>query len=225
MRIYRIRAIDNAQLHIAGYAYVIGLFFSLLTQALLTGTRPAKSRSGPICAVCRQLDRFLASNELINSLARSIITGKLLPVRPRLRRSRLSLAACSVGATDSRASCSLTLTMKPTAASSAVRAGDASRVIDGGAPVHTKPFLNTVAAGEEEVRAAIEVIRSGMLMGFVGSPAPEVMRGKAVRALEDGWQVHFEVAHAVSCNSATSGLIMAPGTAGIGPSEEVIVNP
>ncbi len=97
--------------------------------------------------------------------------------------------------------------------------------LHGGTPVRTAPFPNTITTGEEEVRAALEVIRSGLLSGFVGSPSPEFLGGSVVRALEEAWQERFEVKYAVSCNSATSGLVMAVGAAGIGPGDEVIVSP
>jgi dTDP-4-amino-4,6-dideoxygalactose transaminase len=97
--------------------------------------------------------------------------------------------------------------------------------IHGGTPVRTAPFPQTITTGEEEVQAAIEVIRSGALSGFVGSPSPEFRGGTMVRRLEEAWRKRFEIAHAVSCNSATSALIMAIGAAGIGPGDEVIVSP
>ncbi|MBO6785088.1 MAG: DegT/DnrJ/EryC1/StrS family aminotransferase, partial [Alphaproteobacteria bacterium] len=52
---------------------------------------------------------------------------------------------------------------------------------------------------------------------------PEFLGGPAVRGLEDDWCRVFECKHAVSVNSATSGLIAAVGAAGVGPGDEVIV--
>jgi perosamine synthetase len=101
----------------------------------------------------------------------------------------------------------------------------AKLAIDGGRAVRTAPFPHSITTGEEEVSAAVAVIRSGLLSGFVGSPSPEFLGGPAVRRFEDAWCRRFEVAHAVSCNSATSALLMAVGAAGIGPGDEVIVSP
>ena len=97
--------------------------------------------------------------------------------------------------------------------------------IHGGNPVRTLPFPQSTTTGEEEVRAAVEIIRSGLLSGFVGSPSPEFLGGPAVRRFEDAWCGRFDVAHSVSCNSATSALLMAVGAAGIGPGDEVILSP
>ena len=95
----------------------------------------------------------------------------------------------------------------------------------GGTPVRTKPFSRSITTGEEEVAAAARVLRTGLLSGFVGSPGPEFLGGPEVRALEDAWSQRFEVKHSVTCNSATSALMMAVGAAGIGPGDEVIVSP
>ena len=97
--------------------------------------------------------------------------------------------------------------------------------IRGGKAIRAKPFPPSITTGEEEVKAAVKIIRSGLLSGFVGSPSPEFLGGPAVRRLEDAWCKRFEIAHAVSCNSATSALLMAVGAAGVGPGDEVIVSP
>ena len=95
----------------------------------------------------------------------------------------------------------------------------------GGTPVRIKPFPSTITTGAEEVEAAIRVIRSGLLSGFVGSPSPEFLGGPSVRAFEGAWASQVNVKHGVSCNSATSALVMAIGAAGVGPGDEVIVSP
>lgn len=95
----------------------------------------------------------------------------------------------------------------------------------GGSPVRNVPFPLSMTTGEEEVLAAVEVIKTGFLSGFVGSPSPEFFGGPRVKSLEAAWSERFEVKHSVSCNSATSALIMAIGAAGVGPGDEVIVSP
>jgi perosamine synthetase len=97
--------------------------------------------------------------------------------------------------------------------------------IRGGSPVRTQPFPRSITTGEDEVAAAVRVLRTGLLSGFVGSPSPEFLGGPEVRSLEDAWSERFEVQHAVTCNSATSALLMAVGAAGVGPGDEVIVSP
>jgi perosamine synthetase len=97
--------------------------------------------------------------------------------------------------------------------------------INGGTPVRTDPFPPYVTLGEEEKRAAIEVIESGNLSGFLGTWSPQSLGGPKVRQLENNWEEYFRVAHAVSMNSATSALYAAVGATGAGPGDEVIVSP
>ncbi len=97
--------------------------------------------------------------------------------------------------------------------------------LHGGKPIRTAPFSPSITTGEEEIAAATQVLRSGLLSGFVGSASPEFHGGPAVKKLESLWSEKFEVKHSVSCNSATSALMMAIGAAGIGPGDEVIVSP
>lgn len=79
--------------------------------------------------------------------------------------------------------------------------------------------------GEAEKRAVVEVIESDCLSGFYGSPGPEFLGGPKVRAFEEAWSARYGVRHAISVNSATSGLFAAMGAIGIGPGDEVIVPP
>ena len=97
--------------------------------------------------------------------------------------------------------------------------------IHGGLPVRNKSFPFSITTGMEEAMAAMEVVKQGLLSGFVGSPTPEFFGGKEVKRLEEMWSERFGVKYSVSCNSATSGLVMAVGAAGIGPGDEVIVSP
>lgn len=97
--------------------------------------------------------------------------------------------------------------------------------IDGGTPVRTTPFPAYNTLGPEEKAAAIRVIESGNLSSFLGTWAPEFFGGPEVQAMEKAWAAYFNVAHAVSMNSATSGLYAALGAAGVGPGDEVIVSP
>ena len=97
--------------------------------------------------------------------------------------------------------------------------------IDGGIPVRTEPFPVYRAIGEEEESAAIAVIREGVLSKFLGAWTPDFFGGPQVQALEREWEDYFHVAHAVTVNSATSGLYAAIGASGVGPGDEVIVSP
>ena len=97
--------------------------------------------------------------------------------------------------------------------------------INGGAPLRTSPFPRYNTIGEEEKRAVMEVLDTGVLSGFLGTWSPAFYGGTKVQELERDWEAFFGVRHAVSVNSATSGLYAAVGAAGVGPGDEVIVSP
>jgi perosamine synthetase len=97
--------------------------------------------------------------------------------------------------------------------------------IRGGRPVRTRPFARYNTIGAEEKRAVLEVLDSGVLSQFMGTAGPDFLGGPRVRGLEEAWAGHFGVRHAVSVNSATSGLYAALGAAGVGPGDEVLVSP
>jgi len=101
----------------------------------------------------------------------------------------------------------------------------AELAIFGGVPVRDRRFPQAVTTGKEELDAVIEVMQSGLLSGFVGSPGPEFLGGPRVQQLEREWSRYFEVPFAVSCNSATSALVMAVAACEIGPGDEVILSP
>ena len=95
----------------------------------------------------------------------------------------------------------------------------------GGAKVRTKLFPAYRTIGREEEVAVIDVMRSGVLSRFVGGWHPDFYGGPQVRALEEEWARHFGTKHAITVNSATSGLYCAVGAIGAGPGDEIIVSP
>lgn len=97
--------------------------------------------------------------------------------------------------------------------------------IHGGTPVISQPLPADNTIGAEELAAVTRVFERGSLSGFYGNWGPEFLGGTAVREFEQAWATHFKVPHAVSVNSATSGLFAAIGAAGISPGDEVIVPP
>jgi perosamine synthetase len=97
--------------------------------------------------------------------------------------------------------------------------------INGGQPVRTTPFPRYNTIGEEEKQAVMRVLDGGVLSGFLGTWSAAFYGGTMVQQLERDWEACFNVKHAVSVNSATSGLYAAAGAAGIGPGDEVIVAP
>jgi perosamine synthetase len=97
--------------------------------------------------------------------------------------------------------------------------------INGAEPIRRKPFPAYRTIGAEEKRSVSEVLDSGVLSQFLGAWSPDFYGGSRVRKLESEWAAYFGVKHAVSVNSATSGLYAAVGAAGVGPGDEVIVSP
>ncbi|WP_204106209.1 MULTISPECIES: DegT/DnrJ/EryC1/StrS family aminotransferase [Spirulina sp. CCY15215] len=95
----------------------------------------------------------------------------------------------------------------------------------GGKPVLPQPLPPYRSLGDAEVKAVAEVMRSGCLSGFYGSWGAEFFGGPCVQTLEQSWQERFQVPHAISVNSATSGLYAAMGAIGLSPGEEVILPP
>ncbi len=101
----------------------------------------------------------------------------------------------------------------------------AKLAINGGEPVRKHPFPVYNTIGEEEKRAVMEVLDSSVLSKFLGTWSPDFYGGPRVQKFEREWEEYFGVSHAVSVNSATSGLNAAVGAAGVGPGDEVIVSP
>lgn len=95
----------------------------------------------------------------------------------------------------------------------------------GGTPVRTKLWTGYRTVGEEEKKAVVAVIESGVLSGFQGAWNPAFYGGPQVRHFEDEWAEAFNFNHAIAVNSACSGLNAAVGALGLEPGDEVIVSP
>jgi dTDP-4-amino-4,6-dideoxygalactose transaminase len=95
----------------------------------------------------------------------------------------------------------------------------------GGSPVRTRPFPAHMTIGNEERRAVLEVMESGVLSQFLGSWGEEFYGGPRVRSCEQMFAQRFDTRYAISVNSATTGLQVALAAAGIEPGDEVIVPP
>lgn len=96
--------------------------------------------------------------------------------------------------------------------------------INGADKLRTTPFPAYNTIGSEEEAAVLRVLRSGKLSTFLGTWHDDFFGGPEVRALESEWAEYFGVKHAISVNSATSGLYAAVGACGISPGDEVIVS-
>ena len=93
----------------------------------------------------------------------------------------------------------------------------------GGKATFTVPFQRYNTIGVAEQNAALSVVKSGKLSGFVGADCVEFYGGEKVRELERNWCEYFDVKYAVSMNSATSCLYAAIAALGIEPGDEIIV--
>ncbi|MGB3242698.1 MAG: DegT/DnrJ/EryC1/StrS family aminotransferase, partial [Candidatus Omnitrophota bacterium] len=95
----------------------------------------------------------------------------------------------------------------------------------GGEPVFKKglPPYNTI--GEEEKKAVMRVMDSGVLGSFVARKGEYFLGGKEVLSFEKKFSRMFGVPYAISNNSATAALHMAVAALDIGPGDEVIVSP
>ncbi|MCW8914512.1 MAG: aminotransferase class I/II-fold pyridoxal phosphate-dependent enzyme, partial [Magnetovibrio sp.] len=95
----------------------------------------------------------------------------------------------------------------------------------GGAPIIDQPLQLYRSVGDAERKQIEEVMDSGSLSGFFGDWHRGFNGGAKVQEFEAAWCKYFNVRHAVSVNSNTSGLYAAMGAVGVSPGDEVIVPP
>lgn len=97
--------------------------------------------------------------------------------------------------------------------------------INGGKKVRTELFPAYKVIGEEEEKAVVEVMRSGILSKYLGCWDNDFYGGPQVQEMEKEWAEYYGVKYAVSLNSATSALYCAVGAIGTCPKDEIIVSP
>ena len=102
--------------------------------------------------------------------------------------------------------------------------------IFGGEKSISEKFKRYNPIGKEEIDAAIKVLKTGKLSPFLGEWEVDTdfggfFGGEKVQEFERLTEREFNVKHAITVNSATSGLVAAIGAAGISPGDEVIVSP
>ena len=93
--------------------------------------------------------------------------------------------------------------------------------IHGGPKVRSDYFGYVSPVGDEEMDAAIEVLRQRKLSGFY----LDFRGGEKVQEFERRFAEYIGVKHAIAVNSGTSALHVALAAAGAGPGDEVIVPP
>ena len=84
--------------------------------------------------------------------------------------------------------------------------------IDGGTPVICQTMSLFSAVGEEEVQAATEVIRSGVLSAYIGAAGDAFMGGPRVRTLEAEAAEYFGTKNSIVVNSRTSTAKLSTST-------------
>jgi dTDP-4-amino-4,6-dideoxygalactose transaminase len=106
-------------------------------------------------------------------------------------------------------------------------ANNSKLAIYGGSPIIKKKIklYNSYSDPKNEIKAAIKVIKSGILSDFIGSKGDKQNGGKYVKKFEKKCAKYFNVRHAITVNSWTSGLIAAIGAIGIEPGDEIITTP
>jgi len=95
----------------------------------------------------------------------------------------------------------------------------------GGKPVRTEKYPWHVTTNGKEKEEVMKVLKKGVLSAFEGSNNEFFLGGEEVKRFEREFEKKLKVKHAISVNSATSGLYAAVGAAGVGPGDEVIVPP
>ncbi len=93
---------------------------------------------------------------------------------------------------------------------------DRRLAIKGGRPVRSDPFPEYPVVGDEEIEAAVRVIRSGKLCAQVG---------REVAEFEQEYAAYHRVPYAVGVSNGTTALHTALAAGGVGPGDEVIVPP
>ena len=113
----------------------------------------------------------------------------------------------------------------------------------GGTPERTRPFIVEPMIDESEERLVLAALREKNFSRYIGANAPDLetclrmtsaeaaaieaewhfLGGPNVRAFAADFAKRFDVPFAIPVSSATSGLSIALGAAGIGPGDEVIL--
>jgi len=97
--------------------------------------------------------------------------------------------------------------------------------IRGGEPLLKESFEKTNNISEEEINAVVRVMKSGTLSDFVAKRGNFFLGGIEVKSFEKEFEKRFKVKHAVSVNSASTGLECALAAIGVTYGDEVIVPP
>ena len=88
-----------------------------------------------------------------------------------------------------------------------------------------KKFKKINNIDKSEIKAVTRVLKSGVLSDYVGDSSKNFEGGKYVRKFENKIKRYFNVRHAITVNSWSSGLNCAVGSLNISPGDEIILSP
>ena len=97
--------------------------------------------------------------------------------------------------------------------------------LHGGEKTIKKTIARYNSIGLEEVEAVKSVVEDGVLSKYLGCWSDDFYGGSKVQKFERDCERYFEVKHAITVNSWTSGLVAAVGAIGVEPGDEIIVTP
>ena len=95
----------------------------------------------------------------------------------------------------------------------------------GGEPIRTRDFANRVSMTAAENGAAMRVLDSDVLSGFIAAAGKFFNGGSEVVNFENIWATKYGFENAISVSSWTAGLQIAMGAIGIEAGDEVICPP
>ena len=95
----------------------------------------------------------------------------------------------------------------------------------GGEKTIKNEFKKFNSIGDEEINIVNKLMRKGQLSSFIARSGEGFLGGEYVQEFENNWKQKFNVKHAISVNSWTSGLICAIGALNIEPGDEIILPP
>jgi len=99
-----------------------------------------------------------------------------------------------------------------------------SLAVHGGTPTIKKEFPRFNTFDNQEIDAASNVLKSGNLSSYLGSPGEKFYGGEQVLNFESEFAEEFKVKNAISVNSWTSGLWAIIGALDLEPGSEVLVS-
>ena len=92
----------------------------------------------------------------------------------------------------------------------------------GGEPLINKKFKPYNSIGVEEAKAVQEVMETGVLSKYLGCWHDDFYGGPKVQEFERMCEVYFNVKHAITVNSWSSGLSAAVGALDIEPGDVIL---